>query len=103
MRASAAGTAAAGSVSGAAVSHVATAACCSSVVHGVCKYFVNSGSCSAGAACRFLHPDAAVHLDMKARWVAEKVTRRCMRPTTPADSADPHGKVPTLPLCVFTA
>jgi hypothetical protein len=33
---------------------------------------------------------------MKAQWVAEKVTRRCMRPTVPADSADPHGKVRAL-------
>ncbi len=63
------------------------------VMPGVCKYFVNSGSCSAGSSCRFLHPDATAHLGMKSQWVAEKVTRRCMRPTIPADTADPHGKV----------
>jgi hypothetical protein len=33
---------------------------------------------------------------MKAQWVSEKVTRRCMRPTIPADCADPHGKVRAL-------
>ena len=62
-------------------------------MQGVCKYFINSGSCCLGASCRFLHPDAAHDLAMKQRWVSEKVTRRCMRPTIPADSADPHGKV----------
>ena len=65
---------------------------------GVCKYFINSGSCCAGPSCRFLHPDAATYLCMKAQWVSEKVTRRCMRPTIPADSADPPGKVHALPL-----
>jgi hypothetical protein len=60
---------------------------------GVCKYFVNTGSCSAGASCRFLHPDAAAYHAMKSQWVEEKVTRRCMRPTTAADTPHPHGKV----------
>ena len=68
----------------------------SSVMPGVCKYSVNNGSCSAGASCRFTHPAQAAHVAMKAQWVAEKVTRRCMRPTVPADSADPHGKVRAL-------
>jgi hypothetical protein len=74
----------------------AAATITSSLMRGVCKYFVNTGSCSAGSSCRFSHPHAAAYLAMKAQWVEEKVTRRCMRPTVPADSADPHGKVRVL-------
>jgi hypothetical protein len=44
----------------------AAATITSSVMPGVCKYYVNNGSCSAGASCRFTHPAAAAHVAMQA-------------------------------------
>ncbi|KAJ3040131.1 hypothetical protein HDV00_011455 [Rhizophlyctis rosea] len=57
-----------------------------------CKFWTNTGNCSAGSTCRHKHYTGDDLKEVRAYWIEQRQTNRRLQHINPTDPAHPHDK-----------